>query len=135
MNAPEIICEVVRAGGQLEIDHGDLIITALAPLPSSLVATVRQHKAELLVALSNPPGDDQLPDPVAEARRQRVLAMLAERPGVRYAVLTDSHADQEAVLLTLAIRDVGTCELAIPRAKYDGVLLLDLIEQHGGTVH
>ncbi len=78
---------------------------------------------------------DPLPDPAAEARRQRVLAMLAERPGIRYAVLTDSQADQEAVLLTLAIRGVGTCELAIPRAKYDGVLLLDLLERHGGTVH
>ena len=28
-----------------------------------------------------------------------------------------------------------TCELHIPRAKYDGILLLDLIAQHGGTVH
>ncbi len=63
------------------------------------------------------------------------------RPGIRFAVLTDSQADQEAVLLTLAIRgampDGGTvtCELAIPRAKYDPFLLLDLIERHGGTLH
>lgn len=79
--------------------------------------------------------DDSLPDPAAEARRQRVLAMLAERPEIRYAALTDSKTDSEAVLFTLAIRGKATCELRIPREKYDGVLLLDLIERHGGTVH
>jgi hypothetical protein len=60
--------------------------------------------------------------------------MLADRQGVRYAVLTDTEADPEAVILALAIRGVGTCELRIPRAKYDGFLLLDLIAKHGGTV-
>ncbi len=79
--------------------------------------------------------NDVPPDPRAEARRQRVLAMLAERPGVQYAALTDTKADTEAVLLTLAIRGHATCELRIPRDKYDGVLLLDLIERHSGTVH
>lgn len=81
------------------------------------------------------PPNDTLPDTAAEARRQRVLAMLADRPGIRYAILTDTRADPEAVLLTLAIRGQATCELRIPQAKYDGVLLLDLIERHGATVH
>lgn len=35
----------------------------------------------------------------------------------------------------MAIRDAGTCELHIPKAKYDGALLLDLIGRHCGTVH
>ena len=80
-------------------------------------------------------------DPATEARRQRVLAMLADRQRVRYAVLTDTGADPDAVILALAIRgampDGGTvtCELRIPREKYDPFLLLDLIQRHGGTVH
>jgi hypothetical protein len=73
-------------------------------------------------------------DSATEARRQRVLAMLAERPGIRYAVLTDTEADPEAVILVLAIRGVATSELRIPREKYDPFLLLELIERHGGTV-
>ena len=72
-----------------------------------------------------------LPDLAMEARRQRVLAMLGERPGVRYALLTDTKADQNAVILALAIRDVGTCELRVPRVKFDPFVLLDLIAQHG----
>lgn len=65
--------------------------------------------------------------------------MLAARPGIRYAVLTDTEAVPETVILALAIRgalpDGGnvTCELEVPRAKYDPFLLLDLIERHGGT--
>ena len=61
--------------------------------------------------------------------------MLETHPGARYAVVTDSAADPEAVILTLAIRGRATCELRIPRDRYDGTLLLDLIERHGGTVH
>lgn len=84
---------------------------------------------------------EPLSDPAMEARRQRVLAMLGERPDIRYALITDDRADPEAVILVLAIRgamqdgSTVTCELRIPREKYDPFLLLDLIERHGGTMH
>lgn len=95
------------------------------------------------VAVANPRDEetDALPDPAAEARRQRVLAMLAERPGIRYALVTDTDADSETVVVALAIRDAlkdgstVTCELHIPQAKFDPFLLLDLITRHGGTMH
>jgi hypothetical protein len=80
-------------------------------------------------------------DDAAEARRQRVLDMLAARPGIRYAVITDADADSEVVILTLAIRaamadgSTVTCELRIPRDKYDPFLLLDLVARHGGSAH
>ena len=81
--------------------------------------------------------DDEIDtlSPAAKARRQRVIAMLAENPGIRYAMTTDIDADPEAVILALAIRGVASCELRIPRAKYDPFLLLSLIERRGGTVH
>jgi hypothetical protein len=89
------------------------------------------------VAVAIPPEAEAeaLPDPRAEARRQRVLAMLSGCQAVRYAVLTDSKAEPDAVILALAIRGVGTCELRVPRKKYDGFLLLDLIARHGAAVH
>lgn len=73
--------------------------------------------------------------PEAEARRQRLLAMLAEHPEARYAVLTDTQIDPEAVLLTLAIRGRATCEFQIPREKWDGVLFLELLDRHSLMVH
>ena len=87
------------------------------------------------VAVANPRDDETDPlSPAAEARRQKVIAMLADNPGIQYAVTTDANADPEAVILALAIRGQATCELRIPRAKYDPFLLRHLIERHGGTV-
>lgn len=63
------------------------------------------------------------------------LRLLAANPSAQYALVTDTQADPEAVLLTLAIRGRATCELRIPRDRYDPFLLLDLIERHGAAVH
>ena len=106
----------------MEFRHVRFIPT-LMPVGGSFL---RQHKAELLTVLSA----DTLSDPAAEARRQRVLAMLAERPSVRYAALTDTKAVSGSVLLTLAVRHVGTVELPIPADKWDGVLFLEMLERH-----
>ncbi len=98
---------------------------------------IRQHKAELLEELraANDGAFDTLPEAATEARRHKVLAMLRERPTVRYAVLTDTDSDPDAVIVALAIRGRASCELLIPRAKWDGVLFLELLEGHCGTVH
>ena len=73
-------------------------------------------------------------NPAAEARRQRVLAMLAENPNVRRAVVVD-NADADPVLVAVGIRDVATFELVIPAARFDAFKLLELIERHGTTLH
>lgn len=78
---------------------------------------------------------EQRADPAMEARRQRMLAMLRENPDITYALVTDTESDPDAVIVALAIRGRATCELLIPRDRYDGVLLLDLIEKHSGTMH
>jgi len=109
----------------------------VAAVATVAVANPQKSKVERVGKAETGP----LSDPAAEARRQRVLAMLADRQAVRYAVLTDADTDPEAVILALAIRgampDGGTvtCELRIPREKYDPFLLMHLIERHSGTVH
>lgn len=72
-------------------------------------------------------------DPAMEARRQRVLAMLDDNPALRLAVVCDGQGDP--VPVAVGIRGKATCELLVPRDRYDGVLLLDLIEGHGITIH
>ena len=132
MGAPDIRGLLTAKGLTLRpTPDGNLEVWPRRLLTDETRRLIREHKGELLAALET----DTLPDPAAEARRQRVLAMLDENPGVRYAALTDTRADPDAVLLTLAIRGRATCELRIPKAKYDPFLLLDLIERHGGTVH
>lgn len=98
---------------------------------------IREHKAELLGELraANDGAYKALSDPASEARRQKVLALLRDSPGITYAVVTDTQSDPDAVIVALAIRGRATCELLVPREKWDGLLLLDLIKRHGATVH
>lgn len=134
MGAPDVLARIAAAGIRLKLlPDGRIWVEPRAALNDELRDLIRSHKAELLQALAGDPEPE--PDPRAEARRQRVLAMLEAHPGARYAALTDMQADPAAVIVVLAIRGRATCELRIPRDKYDGVLLLDLIEKHGGSVH
>ena len=135
MGAPDIIVRLATAGIHLTRNGDKLVAAPQASLDDELRALIREHKAELLATLQEAANHEPLPDPQAEARRQRVLAMLSQNQGVTYAVLTDLDSDPETVLVTLAIRGRATCELRIPREKYDPFLLLALIERHGGTVH
>ena len=103
-------------------------------------ATHEQGKAATVarvatVAVANPRDDetDALPDPAAEARRQRVLDMLAGNPALRIAVVCDGEGDP--VPVAVAIRDKGSCEVHIPAARFDPFALLELVERHGGTLH
>ncbi|OGA54971.1 MAG: hypothetical protein A3F74_17500 [Betaproteobacteria bacterium RIFCSPLOWO2_12_FULL_62_58] len=98
---------------------------------------IREHKNEIVNELraANNGAYDAPPDATAETRRQRVLAMLRENPTARYAIVTETESDPDAVIVTLAIRGRATCELQIPRDRYDGALLLDLIDRHSATVH
>ena len=72
----------------------------------------------------------------AEARRLKVIAMLETAPDMQRAIFTDADSDPDNVILTVAVRACQqTCELLIPKAKYDPWRLLELIERHGQTTH
>ena len=62
--------------------------------------------------------------------------MLDADPTLRYALISDTEADPEAAIATLAIR--GKSYLRVPhrsRQKYDPFTLMSLLEQHGERVH
>ena len=86
------------------------------------------------LSLANPTEakTESLPDPAAEGRRQRVLAMLAANPARRLAVVCDGQGDP--VPVAVAIRGKGTCEVLIPAARFDPFALLELVERHA-TIH
>jgi hypothetical protein len=57
--------------------------------------------------------------------------MLTERQETRRATYVDEAGQAGPVTLMIAIRGVGTCELAIRREKWDPLLFLDLLDRHG----
>jgi len=80
------------------------------------------------------------PDPLSaesmEARRLRVVAMLAANPALRLAVVADAEVKAgDPVPVAVAIRDKGTCELHVPAARWDPFKLLELVARHGGVLH
>ena len=67
--------------------------------------------------------------PVDE-RTSKVVAKLEADPGLIYTMQTHDEVEPDSVILTLAIRGKGACELRIPKSRYDGFSLLELIEKH-----
>lgn len=68
----------------------------------------------------------KLPAPGLSDRHRVVLDMLQADPTITYAwTCADDGADP--VVLTLAIRGKGACEIGIPRAKFDALALPGLI--------
>ena len=71
-------------------------------------------------------------DKATEARRQRILAVLDDKPGIVRAMVTDTEAEPDVVIITVAIRGVGTADIRVPRETYDPFLLLELLARHNG---
>lgn len=72
----------------------------------------------------------------AERRRQKVIAMLEAAPGTQRAIFADTESDPRYVILAVAVRAcMQTCEMLIPKTKYDPWKLLELVERHGSTTH
>ena len=119
MGASDLIGRLALAGVRLaRIGEDRIAAEPREALTEELRELIRQHKAELLSALE--PADRG-----RELRRQRVLAKLKAEPDKQRVAIFDPDFDRDFVLCTLAIRDVGTCELRIPRNRYDPWLILD----------
>jgi len=125
MGAPDLIFELRRKGYSIRADGGYLDISPADNLPPELVKTIRQSKAEILTELQR------------EVRRQKVIAMLEAAPDTQRAIYTDTDSDQHNVILTVAVRHPtgATCEMLIPKIKFDPWRLLELVERHGATTH
>jgi hypothetical protein len=57
-----------------------------------------------------------------------VLALLALHPDWRYAVITDDHSDPETTTVHIGIQGVGTGEVVMAKARYDGAELIRLMD-------
>lgn len=81
------------------------------------IPLIRDNKPDIVALLSS------------DARRKRVLTMLLDNPGTMYAVEVDD-ADTDPVIVAVAIRGQASFEMTIPAAHYDGLALLEVLEQH-----
>ena len=67
------------------------------------------------------------PDVEVERWRVKVESML--EGGRKYAVVAGNPAD-DPVVVSVAIRDLGSFQIEIPKQFYDPFVLLELVEKH-----
>ena len=67
-------------------------------------------------------------DAMAEKRRQKVLMMLATPPLTKRVIINDTDSDIDNMIITVGLHDVGTCELLIPKTRFDPFGLMLMIE-------
>ncbi len=127
MGAPDLIFELREAGYSIKADGRFLDISPADNLPADIVQRLKQSKAEILAALKL--------EQQQEERRQKALAMLEADPQLKRVVHADPDGDPDNVILTIGIRNVGTCEMLVPRYKFDPWQLMELINRAGGVVH
>ncbi len=100
----------------------------VSPIHPPSVATV----ASVNVATETDGKPVTLLDRQREARRQKVIAMLDTAPELPRAIHVDDSSDPHNIILCVAVRHPtrATCEMLIPKAKYDPFALLELLMQH-----
>ena len=115
MEATEIIEYLREQNFTVKADGQYLELSPPEKITDDLIQRLRKHKPAIIAELKR------------EERRLKVLAMLADKPDSQRAIITDLDSDPDNVILTIAIRDVATSEMLIPKYKYDGLALLEML--------
>jgi hypothetical protein len=143
MTPATIIRNATADGVELRVSGGSLKASGDREALTRWLPIIRENKPEILSALQGAANDDSAQpapphadrgtdqDPRKDAERiAKVVATLEVDPALRYAVDTHADVDLEEVILSVAVRGKGTCEVRIPKSRYDGFALLELIEKH-----
>lgn len=117
MDATEILHDLQESGITIKTDGRFLELEPPEKITNELIERLRKHKPAIIQELKR------------EQRRERVLQMLEDNPAIKRAFVTDCEADPDHVILALAIRHVGSCEMTIPRPKYDAFAVLEVIKK------
>jgi hypothetical protein len=118
MTPVEIIEQATVDGVNLVLTTtGTIKVTGEQLAVDRWLPTLRQNKADILAELQR------------EVMRRKIISMLGAEPEALRAVYLDADSDPNNVILSIAIRQVATCEMLIPKDKYDPWRLLELIEK------
>lgn len=117
MEACEIIEYLREQNFTVKADGEYLELSPPEKITEELIQRLKKYKPAIIAELKR------------EERRNKVLSMLADNPDIQRAFVTDTESDKHNVILTIAIRNQCSFEMAIPKAKYDSFILLELIEK------
>ena len=121
MTPAELIASAMEDGLLLRLTETGTIAAKGDPnIVAQWAPILKLRKGEIIASL-------QL-DLDLNQRRAKVLAMLQANQEIRHAIAVFDEFD-DSVIVSIAIRDIASCELTIPRSRYDALKLLELIEK------
>jgi len=71
----------------------------------------------------------------AACRLVKANARLEAAPRLLRAVFTDIESDPNYAIITIATRNMASCEMRVPKSEYCPFRLLALVESHGHLKH
>lgn len=98
-------------------DDGNIKVVGDQSIIDKWLPLLREHKTGIVELLR------------IELKQQRVKEMLAADPVKKYAVLVED-AQSDPVVVTVGIKGIAAFQMHIPQAHYDGIALLEVIEQY-----
>ena len=118
MSPAEIIERATEEGVQLALSpSGSISAKGDQSTIDRWLPAIKQSKVAIIAELQ------------LEHRRAKVLTMLNDNPGIRYAIEV-VDANTNPVVVSIGIRNVATFEMSIPHHSYNPFTLLELIEKH-----
>jgi len=130
MSAIAILERLHRDGLRVRTDGARVLLSPSARVTAEVLELVRANKPSLLRELAhkvgNPREQKGQPQPLFPARepaRREVIARLKAHPAVTRAFAT--RWEGGVLIVALAIRGIGTCELAIPADRFNRGSLAD----------
>lgn len=114
MKPAELVERVTADGLTLSVSYdGQVKVIGDQNIINNWLEVIRENKSAILF----------------EMRGQRLLEALERDAEKKYAFIVDD-ANTDPVLVTVAIKGIGSFDLEIPRAYYHGLALVEVIEQH-----
>ena len=111
-----LLATLRNVGLQLRAQGDQLYVEPREALTDELRQTIRAHKPELLLELTEE--SERSRAAAAEGAHQEVIARLEAHPDIQRAFVT--RHDGGVLVVTLAVRHVGTCELHIAADRVHG---------------
>lgn len=118
MTPEEIIDQAISEGLILTLsDDGNIKVAGDQSIIDKWLPLLREYKSGIVDLLK------------IELKQQRVREMLTADPNKKYAILVDD-AESDPVVVTVGIRGLATFELHIPLVRYDGIALLQVLDEY-----
>lgn len=113
MNTSNLIETLRKQGFEIKATNDYLDISPANRVSRDILIELKTNKNLIIKELQ------------AEKRRFEVQDKLNQDFNLKRALIVDSESDPKNVIIAIAIRDIGSCEMIIPKTRFDSWKFLE----------